>query len=308
MISPARSLGKIQLWRSRSWCVLLILVTTIGTAAADQPIAAPGAYFPVADTHLHVVCSGSGRPQVVLEAGLGGNFLDWSLVQPLLARRHRVCSYDRAGAGFSERTERPRSLANMTEELHLLAAAAGFDHPFLLVGHSFGGLLAMDYARRYPADILGLVLVDSMHPDQFERFANAGVEIATDPHMVLGRTPPAASIYGLPPDLHRLALQLAQADKTRVFIFREMQAIVDNAHALRDEGFPSRPARLLVHGNREWDQPFPDGRMEQAWRAMQGELAASLGAPPPIIVNDSGHQIALDAPQSVVSAIDTLAW
>jgi pimeloyl-ACP methyl ester carboxylesterase len=158
-----------------------------------------------------------------------------------------VWSYDRAGAEFSDRTARPRSPANMTEEPQLLAVAAGFDQPFLLIGHSFGtfgGLPALDYARRYPTDVLGLVLVDSMHPEQFERFASEGVEVSSDPHMVLGRTPSAASVYALPPDLYHLALQLAQADKTRVFIFREMQAIVDNAHALRDAGYPSRPARL----------------------------------------------------------------
>jgi pimeloyl-ACP methyl ester carboxylesterase len=307
MISPFRSLGNLHRTPALGWLGLTLLFAAIAGARAQEPIAAPGIVFQVADTRLHVVCSGSGHPLVVLEAGLGGNYLDWSLVQPLLAPRHRVCAYDRAGAGFSERTERPRNLDNMTEELHWLVAAAELDRPFLLVGHSFGGLLAMDYARRYPADVSGLVLVDSMHPDQFERFARAGVEVPTDPHMVLGRTPSAASVYGLPPDLHRLALQLAQADKNRVFIFREMRAIVENAHALRDAGYPSLPVRLLVHGNREWDQPFPDGRMEQAWRDMQNELATRLGAPQPVIVNESGHQIALDAPQAVAAAIDALS-
>jgi pimeloyl-ACP methyl ester carboxylesterase len=307
MISPFRSLGNLHRTPALGWLGLTLLFAAIAGARAQEPIAAPGIVFQVADTRLHVVCSGSGHPLVVLEAGLGGNYLDWSLVRPLLAPRHRVCAYDRAGAGFSERTERPRNLDNMTEELHWLVAAAELDRPFLLVGHSFGGLLAMDYARRYPADVSGLVLVDSMHPDQFERFARAGVEVPTDPHMVLGRTPSAASVYGLPPDLHRLALQLAQADKNRVFIFREMRAIVENAHALRDAGYPSLPVRLLVHGNREWDQPFPDGRMEQAWRDMQNELATRLGAPQPVIVNESGHQIALDAPQAVAAAIDALS-
>jgi pimeloyl-ACP methyl ester carboxylesterase len=307
MISPAWSSGKLRRVIAGARLGFFFVAVVIVSAAAEEPIAAPGTTYSVADTHLHLVCSGRGRPQVILEAGLGGNFLDWSLVQPLLAHKHRVCAYDRAGAGFSERTERPRSLANMTEELHLLVAAAALDRPFLLVGHSFGGLLAMDYARRYPDDVLGLVLVDTMHPDQFERFAGAGVEVSTDAHMVLGRTPSAASLYGLPPDLHRLAMQLAQSEKTRVFIFREMQAIVANAHALRDAGYPSRPARLLVHGNREWDQPFPDGRMEEAWRAMQSDLATRLGAPPPITVRESGHQIALDAPQAVVAAIEALA-
>ncbi len=278
-----------------------------GGVAADPVYAPPGRMVPVFDTSLHLYCTGDGAPTVVLEAGLGGDYLDFSRVQPLLAARLRVCSYDRAGAGFSARTARPRDALAITEELHALVRAGAVGRPFVLVGHSFGGLLSLLYARRYPADVSGLVLLDSMHPDQFARFAAAGVELERDPHMVIGRTPGAAAAYGQPDGVRREAIDLALADKARVFVFREMSRFEDSGAELRAADLPRLPARVLVHGDGEWDVPYPDGRMERAWSAMQGEMATALGAPPPIRVPGSGHQIALDAPQAVADAVFAVA-
>lgn len=287
-----------------AWLALgLLLSGDPWCAEADAP---PGALVPVFDTMLHLLCVGQGAPTVMLEAGLGGNFLDWTFVQPALAENHRVCSYDRAGAGFSRRTQRPRTAAIIAEELHELARVAEIPRPFVLLGHSFGGLLAMTYARRYPADVAGLVLLDSMHPDQFERFAAAGVRIETDPHLVLGRTPASAAQYGLPDHLRRLALDLALADSARVFVVREMSLMQDSARALRDLGLPRLPARVLSHGNGEWRDVPPPGRMEAVWAELQADLANRLGAPPPVAIANSGHQLALDAPDAVVAATNAL--
>jgi pimeloyl-ACP methyl ester carboxylesterase len=289
--------------RVAAW-TLAALLTSFATRADEfQP---PGRLVPVFDTLLHLDCTGSGAPTVVLEAGLGGNFLDWTLVQPKLAMTQRVCSYDRAGAGFSARTTRQRSIANITEELFQLVRQGDVARPFVLVGHSFGGLIAMDYARRYPADVAGLVLLDAMHPDQFDRFAEAGVEIETDPHLVLGHTPAIAATYGLPPSLHELALSLAMGDSARVFVVREMSLMLQDAHAVGEAGFPRLPARVLVHGNGEWNDVPPAGRMEQVWRSLQADTATRLGAPAPIVIAGSGHQIALDAPDAVVAAVTDL--
>lgn len=279
-----------------------------GAARADEvvPAVAPGMLVAVADTAIDVVCTGAGRPTVVLLSGLGGNVLDWLYVQPALARHYRVCAIDRPGAGWSARTARPRSEANMAEEVHEALAGAGEAAPFVMVGHSFGGLLALHYARRYAGEVAGLVLVDSMHPEQFERFPAAGVQLSVDPLVVLGRTPAAAAMYGLPEPLHGLAMALAQQDKARVFVVREMRAFVDDAHEVRQAGLPRLPSRILVHGNGEWNEAYPDGRMERAWRAMQEDLAVAIGAPAPVAVAGAGHVIALDAPEAVVEAIETL--
>jgi pimeloyl-ACP methyl ester carboxylesterase len=268
---------------------------------------APGRMIPVADAELHVFCTGEGTPAVVFEAGLGGNYLDWTFVQARLGATHRSCAYDRAGAGWSSRTARPRTAAILADELHAAMHGAGVPTPFILVGHSFGGLLSQNYLARYPADVAGLVLVDSMHPQEFARFAAAGVELPVDPHVVLGHTPAFAATHGLPEALWPLATRLAGADKARVFVVREMTAMLEIAAIVDGEARPARPSRVLVHGTAEWDKITPDGRMERAWHLMQDDLATRFGAPPVTVVADSGHQITLDDPAAVVAAIEAVA-
>jgi pimeloyl-ACP methyl ester carboxylesterase len=287
------------------WCVTMTLVS--GSLLADEHFDPPGQLYSVYDTMLHLYCLGSGEPTVLLESGLGGNYLDWTAAQPLIARQHRVCAYDRAGAGFSERTGRSRTAANITDELHSLIASAGLNPPFILVGHSFGGMMALHYAKRYPADVAALVLLDPMHPAQFERFAAAGVEVPTEPNLILGRTASFAATYALPESLHARALFLAGSDKARIFMVKEMRWMVLDAAEVNAAGYPRVPSLILLHGNHEWDGAYPDGRMERAWLAMHTELASAIGAPSPILVGESGHQLALDAPERVAIAVDEIS-
>lgn len=291
----------------RAGAVAALALAGAGAAAGAEDADAPGRLLPVADAMLHVYCVGAGTPAVVFDAGLGGNYLDWTFVQARVSENHRACAYDRPGAGWSSRTARPRDAGSLAEELHLAMLAAGVPTPFILVGHSFGGLLSQNYLGRYPADVAGLVLVDSMHPQEFARFAAGGVDIPVDPHAVLGHTPAFAATYGLPPSLWPLARRLAGADKARVFVVREMTAMLDIAQAVDSEARPARPARVLVHGDREWDNAYPDGRMEAVWRVMQDDLAGRFGAPPVTVVPDSGHQIPLDDPAAVAAAIEAVA-
>lgn len=276
-------------------------------SARSEEDHAPGQLVRVGDAFLHVYCIGRGAPAVVFDAGLGGNYLDWTFVQARLATTHLACAYDRLGAGWSSRTARARDVATMAEDLHLAMQATAVPTPFILVGHSFGGLLSQNYLARFPADVAGLVLVDSMHPEQFARFTAAGIDVPVDPHYVLGHTPAFAATHGLPESLWPLATRLAGADKARVFVIREMTAMLDIAKTVDVEARPSRPTRVLVHGDREWDKVTPDGRMEAVWRAMQDDLAIRFGAPPVTVVPDSGHQIALDDPAAVVAAIEAVS-
>jgi pimeloyl-ACP methyl ester carboxylesterase len=104
---------------------------------------------------------------VVLEAGIAASSLTWSRVQPRIAQFSRVCSYDRAGLAWSESASTPRSMSALIEELRTLLDRTGEPPPYVLVGHSFGGLIIRAFARAYPTEIAGLVFVDPLHPEEW---------------------------------------------------------------------------------------------------------------------------------------------
>src|SRR5215470_11356745 len=115
---------------------------------------------------LNLNCSGQGTPTVVLDSGLGVPAAGWDLVQAEAAKFARVCSYDRAGYGWSSAGPMPRTTGEIVKELHALLEASGEKAPYVLVGHSFGGFNVRVYAGKYPADVAGMVLVDTSHEDQ----------------------------------------------------------------------------------------------------------------------------------------------
>jgi pimeloyl-ACP methyl ester carboxylesterase len=128
---------------------------------------APGRLVDIGGFRLHLNCSGSGSPAVVLDAALGGSSISWSLVQPVIAKRTRVCSYDRAGLGWSDAGPMPRTAGRVADELHRLLAAAGVPPPYVLVGHSYGGFVMRIFATRHRSEVAGLILVDPAHPEDW---------------------------------------------------------------------------------------------------------------------------------------------
>ena len=130
---------------------------------------APGQLVDVGGYRLHLYCIGEGSPTVVLEAGLNDCSLQWTQVQTEIAKFARVCSYDRAGLGWSDRGGLPRTGTAMVLELQKLIERSGIQGPLVLVGHSFGGLLAREYAQAHSGRVVGLVLVDAAHEDYLER-------------------------------------------------------------------------------------------------------------------------------------------
>jgi pimeloyl-ACP methyl ester carboxylesterase len=130
---------------------------------------APGKLYRVDGYPMHLYCTGSGSPTVVLEAGLGNDFRIWDLVQPELSKLTRVCSYDRAGVGWSDRQPGPRDSNSIVKQLHGLLLAAGITEPVVLMGHSIAGLHLRAYASTYPGEVVGLVMVDPSTPEQFHR-------------------------------------------------------------------------------------------------------------------------------------------
>ena len=110
---------------------------------------------------LNLYCLGEGKPTVIFEAGLGGDNSAWARVQPAIAAHTRACSYDRAGIGFSDPARRPSDSANIVDDLHRLLNAAAIKPPYILVGHSLGGMHVRLYADTYLGEVAGMVLVDS---------------------------------------------------------------------------------------------------------------------------------------------------
>ncbi len=131
---------------------------------------APGRLIDIGGYKLHINCSGKAsksNPAVILLHGLGDFSFDWALVQPEIARYARVCSYDRAGQAWSDPGPKPRGPLKAANELHVLLMNAGIRPPYVLVGHSWGGLIARVYASQYPKEVAGMVLVDSTHEDEY---------------------------------------------------------------------------------------------------------------------------------------------
>lgn len=116
---------------------------------------------------LHIHVTGEGAPTVVLEAGIGASSLSWQLVQPEIARFTTVCSYDRAGLGFSDQACTPRTPSAIARELRALLACSRLPAPYLLVGHSFGGLVAQQFAALFPKEVCGVVLADPLSPGEW---------------------------------------------------------------------------------------------------------------------------------------------
>jgi pimeloyl-ACP methyl ester carboxylesterase len=132
--------------------------------AAKYPV--PGRIVEVNGHRMHIDCSGAGSPTVVLESGQGGDWLEWQLVQPELSKTTRVCSYDRAGLGWSDPQPGERDAKNIAAQLHALLLAAGEHPPFVMVGASSGALHVRQFASDFPRDIAGMVFVDGSLPEQ----------------------------------------------------------------------------------------------------------------------------------------------
>ena len=128
----------------------------------------PGAFYEVDGAKMHINCTGSGSPTVVLEHAASASYMLWRRVQPELSQVTRVCSYDRAGHGWSATRDEPRDATTIVHELHSLLDQAGVKRPFIYVGHSAGGLYVREYAKEYPNELDGVALLEASSPQQID--------------------------------------------------------------------------------------------------------------------------------------------
>ena len=158
----------------------------------------PGAFYSVSGHRMHLNCTGSGSPTIVLEAGAGNDATTWERVQPALSRTTRVCSYDRAGYGWSEAQPEPSDADHIAVQLHELLIQANINGPIVLMGHSIAGLYMRDYAVHYPAGLAGIVFVDVTTPLQEENPAYKAVSANATPSWAVWLLYRSALIAGLP--------------------------------------------------------------------------------------------------------------
>src|ERR671921_217182 len=175
--STARGIMR-RIWRPLLWFAVALLALAvagaiyqaIATELAERAYPPPGEMVDVRGHNLHINCVGQGSPTVVLDGGSGGFSAQWVRVQREVSDTTRVCAYDRAGMGWSEMGPDPRDAKRISSELHTLLGKAGIEGPYVLVGHSYGGLHMQTYAARYPDEVAGVALVDSStEPDQFSQ-------------------------------------------------------------------------------------------------------------------------------------------
>jgi pimeloyl-ACP methyl ester carboxylesterase len=165
-----RRIGMAILWLVVALLILAVagaIYQTIATERAERAYPPPGEMVDVGVYSLHINCVGQGSPTVVVDGGSGEMSAQWVWVQREVSDSTRVCAYDRAGMGWSEMGPQPRDAKQISSELHTLLTKADIEGPYVLVGHSFGGLYMQTYAARYPDKVAGVALVESSHPDQF---------------------------------------------------------------------------------------------------------------------------------------------
>ena len=285
----------------------MALAIVLQTVIAGELPKAPGQLVSVGAYRLHIQCLGAGKPTVVLDAGLGGSALEWTRIQSELAPTYRVCSYDRAGMGWSDPIRGSRTSAQITEELHDLLQAARVPGPYLLVGHSFGGYTAQLFASRYPNLTAGVVLVDSSHPEQIRRFAES-LHINIAPRGKLMQLVPVQVARNIPAEVRTTAQALVMAPKTRFAVTRELESFRLSADQVAAAPpVTDIPWLVLTRGQQKWPAGSSGNRKEALWRQLQTELASKTAISGQIIARRSGHHVHLDQPELVIQSIRIVA-
>ncbi len=252
-----------------------------GMQGMSEAMTATGTTVDVGGYRLYRHCAGAGQPTVVLDSGMSSTTDSWTEVQPDVARFTRVCAYDRAGLGRSDPGPAPRTSDQMVRELRALLRNAAVPGPYVLVGHSFGGLNAQLYAGRYPGEVAGMVLVDTAHEDHPAWLA----AVLTEEQM---HTPRRLWAGGSPEGT-------------------DFVASFDQARAARWR--LDGPRVVLVRGALPPEERDPTrsdeqiARLERDWLELQAGLARRSPRGRLVVVEGSGHRMHRHRPDAIIAAI-----
>lgn len=283
----------------------LASVNAEGSVDISQLWTPPGKLINVGTHRLHIYCQGEkdDNPTVIIDSGLGGFSLEWRKIQNKLSGQYQICSYDRAGYGWSDPGPFPRTTSTIVTELKDLLEGADVSPPYVLIGHSFGGYNMMYFAKTFPDDVAGLVLIDSSHPEQANWFPSVYPDL---PH---GRrrsryvsTPKLPRNF--PADYRETAYHLMSAKKARnAMRFESMNFEISGNQVARINTFPEIPLVVLTRGERAWPRNQEGEKLETIWTRLQNELASLSGNSTHVVADFSGHFIHLDQPILVEDAI-----
>lgn len=294
---------------------IAVAASSLATAAAQStapssPVTSPGGFVRPAPPgrlvdvgggrRLHILCKGDAAgPAVVFEAGLSQFTANttYAAAQDAIAPFARVCTYDRAGLGWSDPAPAGWTQADMVKDLHRLLAAAELKGPYILVGHSMGGLLARSYVKTYPGEAAGLVLVDATSDRNFPEIQAASAVTVPQLDAALASSKPGVPVVGMP----------AGTSPEVVFAFtpevlRGVKVEFEAWAQVRPGDF-GRLGDLPLIVIRRGKASVPPNADDLNHRAGQEELAALSSNSLLIVAENSGHTIPLDEPHVVADAV-----
>jgi pimeloyl-ACP methyl ester carboxylesterase len=315
--------------RSRRWLLYPVLATltlasigggyeTAREAADAEAYPMPGQLIDVGGHRLHLNCTGSGSPTVVLEPGGGEMSSSLGWIAPGVARDTRVCVYDRAGRGWSEPADTPQDGAQIATDLHTLLHRGHVPGPYVLAGHSFGGLYVLTFADRYPDEVEGMVLVDSTAPAwgvepkaatpsdgaSYDAMGRVCALASISARLGLARLYGRLSVGGLPPrSQDEVRASGATATNLRSTIDEYVQASTSmkQAAALRD--FADKPLVVLTAGSGH----------DAAWSTAQNHLATLSTNSVHRVIDGATHEAliadeedAADTTQAIVDVVSSV--
>ncbi len=270
----------------------------IGEMRAASLYPAPGTFYDVGDVSLHMVCRGEGDQTVVLSSGMGNPAASWRPLERLLEPDFRVCSYDRDGLGWSDDSGGPRDAGLASDRLALLLDAASIEGPVILIGHSYGGVVARVFAADHPGKVGALLLLDSSHEDMGERFPPFAQQGFRD--LLEGfQLAPWLNVFGLPRALDLFApaidgLEGADHDRSLAILnsISHMRGTAEEARgwertavagrAVARAGLGHLPLDVFVAG--DWPED-----MLPSWTEMQKELSALSSEGRYFLVESANH-------------------
>ena len=262
-----------------------------------------GHLIDVGGYRLLLNCTGSGSPTVVLDSGIMDSSQEWKDIQPILATRTRVCSYDRAGLGRSDPSPHPRTSFWMAQEMHTVLANGNIEGPYVLVGHSFGGLNAIVFAAEHPQETAGVVLVDSINPSR----VSAPTVLKNELIMWLYGT---AAPFGLPRLLGHCPigpLSCRQYAKTFAAMREARLESAQIAHSVVSLG--DLPLIVIARDPQHYlhsDKSLETREREESWSASQEDLLRLSTDATLMIAGRAGHSIPQENPQVVIDAVESM--